>query len=94
MINEVYTTNSILHHFSGLKPEAIISSCENDTIRAKFFLRKRLKSAGIDVRTISLDYVGPHNHSGFIPPETVKVNGRPLNEIMDKKAMEEEGCGI
>ncbi len=85
MINEVDTTNSILQHFSGLKPETITSPCENDNIRARFFLRKQLKLQGINIRSISLDYIGPHNHTGFIPPETVKVNGRPLDEIMNKK---------
>lgn len=85
MINEVDTTNSILHYFSGLKPEIITSPCENDTIRARFFLREQLKSAGINVSTLSLDYLGPHNHSGFIPPETVIVNGKRLVEIMNEK---------
>lgn len=85
MINEVDTTNCILHKFSDLKPEIIVSPCENDTIRAKYFLRKNLKLKGISVKEISLSYIGPHNHSGFIPLETVKVDGKLLTDIMNTK---------
>lgn len=85
MINEVDTINSILHKFSCLKPNNIISPCENDTIRAKYFLRNSLKLKGINVKEVSLSYIGPHNHAGFIPLETVRVDGRLLTEIIDQK---------
>lgn len=85
MINEVDTTNSILHKFSCLDPNCIISPCENDTIRAKYFLRNSLKLRGINVKEISLSYIGPHNHAGFIPPETVKLDGKLLTDIIEPK---------
>lgn len=85
MVNEVDTINSILHKFSCLKPNNIISPCENDTIRAKYFLRNSLRMKGINVRDLSLSYIGPHNHAGFIPPETVRVDGKILTEIIDHK---------
>jgi len=85
MINEVDTTNSVFHHFSNLNPDKIISPCENDTIRARYFLRKNLKMKGIKANEVTLDYIGPHNHEGFIPLETVRVDGRPLTKLMDPK---------
>lgn len=85
MINEVDTINSILHKFSCLKPNNIISPCENDTIRAKYFLRNFLKLKRINVKEVSLSYIGPHNHAGFIPLETVRVDGKLLIEIIDQK---------
>lgn len=85
MINEVDTTNSILCNFSGLQPDRILSPCENDTIRAKYFLRSSLKLKGIKVKKVSLSYLGTHNHAGFIPPETVRVDRKLLTEVIDQQ---------
>lgn len=86
-VNEVDTTNFLLSTFSSLKPKKIISPCENDTIRAKFFLKEYLIELGIDVDYISLFYIGPHNHNGFAPKELIKVNGLPLNELISKEKL-------
>lgn len=85
IINEIDTTNYILYKFSGLEPEKVISPCENDTIRARYFLKTNLKLKGFKATEISLSYIGPHNYSGFIPPETITVDSKQLTKLLDSQ---------
>lgn len=84
MINEIDITNWILIKVVGISAESLLSPCENDSLRAKYFLRNKLQEFGIEAKSLSLVYIGPHNHNGFVPLESVY-----LDEIPFKKCVEE-----
>lgn len=79
LVNEVDTTSYILQKFSCLKNDIIYSPCDNDRMRAVFFLKKHLKENKIPCNDLQLKYMGPHNHLGFIPTETIVINGNRVN---------------
>ena len=35
---------------------------------------------------IYLDYVGPHNNLGFVPPESVTINGEPIEQLLKQRS--------
>lgn len=84
MINEIDITNWLLMKIVGISFCKLISPCENDSLRAKYFLQNKLQQCGIKVNDISLEYIGPHNHNGFIPTESIYINGLPYTDYTDE----------
>lgn len=84
MINEIDITNWLLMKIVGISACKLISPCENDSLRAKYFLQNKLQQYGIKVNDIGLEFIGPHNHNGFIPTESIYINGLPYVDFKDE----------
>jgi len=102
MVNEVDTTNRIIMSVGGLSPEKVISPCEHDRIRAEYFLWKMLREQGVEVVDLHAEYVGPHNHTGFTPLESIswefkdtagKVSGKALRTAIRSSIKKSNGFG-
>lgn len=88
LINEVDTTNYILFQTLKCDPRCIISPCEHDRMRVRYALNKLLSEYGISNLFVdSLDYIGPHNNLGFVPPETIKVGGKCIEWFLPTKEL-------
>lgn len=84
MINEIDVTNWFLIKLAGISEESLLSPCENDSLRARYFLQKKVGKYGIEVKELSLDYLGPHNHNGFFPLESVYLDGKSFAKYFEK----------
>lgn len=89
LVNEIEITNMFLAEYSGIKFEKIISPCENDNIRAKYFFLKGMEECGINENRIKIEFFGPHNHNGFIPKEKIYINDKPISTLYDDKMVDQ-----
>lgn len=89
MVNEIEVTNMLLLKYSKIDAFNIISLCDNDNIRAKYFLKKEIEKSGFIVKSICLEYLGPHNHNGFLPKEKIVINNEPISSLFSESYIDE-----